>query len=443
MKDEQMMKYVNLLEKELVPALGCTEPIALAYAAAKARQVLGKCPQHIIAYCSGNIIKNVKGVIVPNSGRQKGIEIAVALGAVAGDADSGLEVLESVKPKDVEIAKKLVDEGFCSCKLAEGVDNLYIRIYAEAETENSEVIVSERHTNIVKIAKNGKILFKKEESLCKEDAGDNMTITEIFEFASTVDLELVREPLERQVVCNTAISREGLNNVYGANIGKMLIKRGNYDLFSRIKGKVAAGSDARMNGCNMPVVINSGSGNQGLAVSIPVVEYANEHQIYIDECLRALIVSNLVSIYAKKKIGSLSAFCGASTAAAASGAGIAFLKKWPVRKIEQVIESTLVNVGGLICDGAKSTCAAKLATALDAMLLSIDMLEGGDSFGKEEGLMGANVEETISNVCFVGKNGMAQTDVNVLKIMTGEIKTLDCNKTCSHEIFKEDGCRQK
>lgn len=424
MEKEKYEGYVRLLRKELVPALGCTEPIAIAFAAAKAAQVLEKRPTHLTVYCSGNIIKNVMGVVVPNSDHHKGIAIAAALGAVAGDADDGLEVLEKVQPEDIEVCKTLVKEGFCSCKLAEGVDNLYIRVEAVNGEDTAQVIVAQTHTNVVRIEKNGQLLFEKDAAHATEDHfARKMTISEILQFADVVSMEDVQGVLEMQISCNTAISMEGLVNAYGANIGKTLIKRGNADFSSRVKGKVAAGSDARMNGCNMPVVINSGSGNQGLAVSLPVIEYANEHQIAHERLLRALTVSNLMSLYAKKKIGSLSAFCGAATAAAASGAGIAYLKDWPERRIEQVIESTLVNVGGLICDGAKSTCAAKLATALDAMLMALDMLEEGNSFGSEEGLMGADAEETISNVCFVGKNGMSQTDVNVLKIMTGEIDT--------------------
>ena len=427
MEKERYESYVSLLKKELIPALGCTEPIAIAYASAKASQVLNYVPSHIMAECSGNIVKNVMGVIVPNSDNNKGIEIAATLGAIAGDANAGLNVLEKVTEDQIEECKKLVASGFCKCVLAEGVDNLYVKITAHEGVSEAEVTVSHTHTNITRIAKDGIIIFEKPETeRQKDNFYKTMSISEILDFAKEVRLSDVRDILKMQIKCNTAISNEGLTHSYGANIGKTVIKRGNADFSSRIKGKVAAGSDARMNGCSMPVVINSGSGNQGLAVSLPVIEFAKEKNLTEDELLRGLLVSNLVSIYAKKKIGSLSAFCGAASAAAAAGAGIAYLKKWPEGKISKVIESTLVNVGGLICDGAKSTCAAKLATALDAMLMSLDMLEEGNSFGINEGLMGEDAEKTVSNVCFVGKNGMSETDLNVLKIMTGEIDTDEC-----------------
>lgn len=424
MDEKKKEKYISLLKSELVPALGCTEPIAVAFAAAKAAETLGQEPERLVAECSGNIIKNVMGVTVPNSGNQKGIAVAATLGAVAGNPADGLQVLESVTEEDIAYCQKKVDEGYCQCKLAEGVDNLYILIRAYSKDHAAEVTVAGTHTNIIRIAKDGAVLYEKDQTFEKDNVfSHEIILAEIIQFAKTVQIGEIEEVLENQIHCNVAISQEGLRNSYGANIGKTLIKRGNSDFASRVKGKVAAGSDARMNGCSMPVVINSGSGNQGLAVCLPVVEYAQEYQISREELIRALAVSNLVSIYAKKKIGSLSAFCGAATAAAASGAGIAFLKGWDTAQIEEVIESTLINVGGILCDGAKSTCAAKLATALDAMLMAVHMLEEGQHFGPEEGLKGADVEETVSNVCYVGRNGMDETDRNILKIMTGEIVT--------------------
>lgn len=424
MKKSSYESIVQLLKAELVPALGCTEPIAIAYAAAKARELLGMKPDKLVAECSGNIIKNVMGVIVPNSGGNKGIAIAAILGALAGDPNAELKVLESVHPKDIMEAKRLESQGYCKCLLAEGVNNLYIRMLAEAGEESAEVVISETHTHIIKLVKNGKVIFDEEKERGEKiEEYSSIDLSEIIEFADLADIEELREIFDRQIKYNTEISIEGLKGKYGANIGKTLIRTGNANLYSRIKGKVAAGSDARMNGCNMPVVINSGSGNQGMAVSIPVIEYATEKMLPEEKLYRALIVSNLVSIYIKKKIGSLSAFCGASSAAAAAGAGIGYLKGWSLTAMEEIIESTLVNVGGLICDGAKSTCAAKLATALDAMLLAMEMIETGNHFGKKEGLKGFNAEETVSNVCYVGRNGMSETDKNILRIMTGEIIT--------------------
>ncbi len=416
--------YINLLKKELIPALGCTEPIAIAYAAAKAAQLLDERPKHLVVVCSGNIIKNVKGVIVPNSGEHKGIEIAATLGAVAGQAQYGLEVLEHITAEESERCLRLVDEGFCECKLAEGVDNLYIDITITGAEHSAEVVISDTHTNIIKMVKDEKVLFERERER-KETLNfiQKVSIKDIVDFANCVELEEIKELLKMQIECNSAIAEEGLSNNYGANVGKTLLKSKENDLSTRIKAKVAAGSDARMGGCNLPVVINSGSGNQGMAVSLPVVEYAKDRNIAEDKMYRALVLSNLVALYAKKKIGSLSAFCGAVTASAGAGAGIAYLKGFNESQIGKVVELTLANVGGMICDGAKSSCAAKLATALDAVLLSIEMVENGQEFGVSEGLIGETPDKTVKNVCFVGKNGMSETDVNILKIMTGEIST--------------------
>lgn len=416
--------YVNLLKAELIPALGCTEPIAIAYAAAKAAQLLDETPKHLTAVCSGNIIKNVMGVVVPNSEEHKGIEIAAILGAVAGNAEDGLEVLERITPEESKKCVELAQQGFCECKLAEGVDNLYIDIIAEGVEHSAEVVISDTHMNIIKMVKDEQVLFERESERKKtQNFIQKVTINDIIEFANCVDLEEIKEPLKMQIECNSAIAEEGLANNYGANVGKTLLKNKESDLNARIKAKVAAGSDARMGGCNLPVVINSGSGNQGMAVCLPVVEYAEEMNVEEDTMLRALVVSNLIALYAKKKIGSLSAFCGAVTAAAGAGSGIAYIKGFSNSQIGKVIEITLANVGGMICDGAKSSCAAKLATALDAVLLAIEMVEDGHGFEPLEGLIGETPDKTIKNVCFVGKNGMSETDVNILKIMTGEIST--------------------
>ena len=415
--------FVNLLRKELVPALGCTEPIAIAYAAAEASELLGEEPEHLIAVCSGNIIKNVMGVIVPNSGNNKGIEIAATLGAVAGNPADGLEVLEKITPDQIEKCVEIKKHGFCECRLAEGVDNLYIDIIATGRNHKAEVVIAENHTNIIKKVRDDKVLFDlgmdtKEMSSFIRHAN----IANIIDFADYVKLEDVKDILEMQIRCNRAISKEGMENNYGANVGKCILKNKENDLEARIKASVAAGSDARMSGCSLPVVINSGSGNQGLAVSLPIVEYAEFYSLPEDQVLRALVVSNLIALYVKKKIGSLSAFCGAVSAAAGAGAGIGYLKKFTHEQIGEVIEYTVANVGGLICDGAKSSCAAKLAAAIDAMLLSITMVEEGYGFGQSEGLMGLTPDGTVKNVCYVGKYGMSETDLNILKIMTGEIK---------------------
>lgn len=417
-------EYIKVIKSELVPALGCTEPIAIAFAAAKVTEVLGKVPESLEVKCSGNIIKNVKGVVVPNSGNHRGIATAATLGAIAGNASDGLNVLQGVKSEDIDKCQNLIAKDYCKCTLAEGVENLFIDIIGRAGDESAQVIIKDTHTNIVKIIKSGKVVLDvTDESENEKHHLSPINIENIVDFAKNVPIGEIEDIFKLQVQYNSAISEEGLKNHYGANIGNTLLKTGGDTFNARVKGKVAAGSDARMGGCSMPVIINSGSGNQGLAVSLPVIEYAKDHNVSEEQLYRGLAVSNLISLYTKKKIGSLSAFCGASSAAAASGGGIAFLKGWSVEEIERVIEYTLVNVGGIICDGAKSSCAAKLATALDGMLLSVDMVNNQESFSKEEGLMGNDVKETIDNVCFVGKHGMTETDVTVLKIMTGEIDT--------------------
>ena len=415
--------FVRLLNRELVPALGCTEPIAIAYAAAEAAELLGETPEKLVAICSGNIIKNVMGVIVPNSKGNKGIEIAATLGALGGKAEDGLEVLENISDEQIDRCIEIRDKGFCECRLAEGVDNLYIDIIATGKNHTAEVVISETHTNIIKKVKDGEVLF--DHGIDTHEMKSFIryaTIANIIDFADIVELKQVEDVLKMQIECNTAISEEGLKNSYGANVGKAILKNHEESLSAKIKAAVAAGSDARMGGCSMPVVINSGSGNQGMAVSLPIVEYAKHYGIDDERVLRALVVSNLIALYVKKKIGSLSAFCGAVSAAAGAGAGIGYLKGMTHSEIGKVIEFTVANVGGLICDGAKASCAAKLASSIDAALLSITMVEEGYEFGAEEGLMGNDPDSTVKNVCYVGKYGMTETDINILKIMTGEIK---------------------
>lgn len=426
--------YVRILEEELVPAMGCTEPIAVAYAAALARQALGVRPEQARVRASANIIKNVKSVVVPNTGGLRGIGAAAAAGIAAGRPERKLEVLSGVTPAQIQEIAACLEELDCTVEQADNGHIFYIEVLLSGGGHTARAEITGHHTNVTRVERDGRALGhgkRKSDASPQEqpEGGETdrsvLTVEGIVEFADCVNPADVQAVLQRQIDCNTAIAQEGLRGDYGANIGSILLSAYGDGVHNRAKAWAAAGSDGRMNGCELPVVINSGSGNQGLAVSLPVIEYAGERSLPEEELLRALAVSNLISIYAKKKIGRLSAFCGASTAAAAAGAGIARLKGWDERRVAQVVESTLVNVGGLICDGAKSTCAAKLATALDAMLIAVDMLENGNSFGRA-GLMGRDAEETLANVCFVGKNGMAETDVNVLRIMTGEIVTSRC-----------------
>lgn len=416
--------YCGILKAELVPALGCTEPIAIAFAAAKARDVLGCLPEHIEMSCSGNIIKNVKGVTVPNSGGMKGIDVAATLGVVGGDADSQLEVLEHVTREHIEKTRQLVGQGFCSCNLVEDVANLYIVACVKGQGHEAEVTIINRHTYITKIVKDGQTIF--ERSL--EHDGDSnavdrskLNVKDILDFADEVDLDDVREVLERQVAYNTAIAQEGLNKNYGAQVGRTLIQYYGNNVKTRARAKAAAGSDARMSGCSLPVVINSGSGNQGMTVSLPVIEFAKELNLSEEALFRALVVSNLIAIHQKKYIGSLSAYCGAVSAACGAGAAITYMTGGGYERISETIVNTIANVGGIVCDGAKPSCAAKIASAVDAAILAHYMGMVNRTFHPGEGIVKDSVEETIRSIGYIGRVGMKHTDVEILNVMIDKV----------------------
>ncbi|MBK5253583.1 MAG: serine dehydratase subunit alpha family protein [Peptostreptococcaceae bacterium] len=417
MEENIHCRYVELLKKELIPALGCTEPIALAYAAAKATEVLGKEPEHIVITVSGNVIKNVKGVVVPNSGGQKGIAAAATLGAIAGDAKAELRVLEGITNEDIKRSKKLVSEGFCKCKLKENVDNLFITARAEEGNNYSEVTIINRHTLIVEIVKNGEILFSQELDINAKEEESTVSLKSIYDFINEVDVEEIREPIENQIKCNTAIAKEGLNNPYGSQVGRTILEVYGNGIEARAKAMAAAGSDARMSGCSMPVVINSGSGNQGMTLSLPIIEYAKEINVSEDKLIRALALGNLASFHQKKYIGRLSAFCGVVSAAAGAGAGIAYLYDLNLKSISNIIADTVADVGGIVCDGAKASCAAKIASAVDAAILSVNMEKRNRSFCAGDGIIGNDIEKTIRNVGQIGRIGMKSTDVEILNIM--------------------------
>lgn len=421
--------YVRILENELVPALGCTEPIALAYAAAKAVKTLESFPDHLTVLCSGNIIKNVKGVKVPNSGGMKGVEAAAVLGAVGGDPDQALEVLETVGPEDLEKTKRLLAEGFCDCALKEGVANLYIEARAVKGSGEAVVVIEGEHTNIVRIEKDGELLYEKEPEAVQDEADKPdkalLNLEDIITFAEEADLDDVRKVLERQVRYNTRIAEEGLKNPWGAQVGHVIAEEFGDDVKWRAVAKAAAGSDARMSGCSLPVIINSGSGNQGMTCSLPVIEYGRELGKSEDEILRALCVSNLVALNQKKYIGSLSAYCGAVCAAAGAGAGITYLCGGTMEQIENTVVNTIADAGGIVCDGAKPSCAAKIATSLQAAVLSHKMAMRGLTFSRGEGLVMDCPEDTIKAVGYVGRAGMKQTDVEILNLMIGRTKLED------------------
>ena len=416
--------YVAILKTELVPALGCTEPIAIAFAAAKARDVLGSFPEKIQVDASGNIVKNVQGVTVPNSGGLKGIDVAATLGAVGGDAESGLEALSKITEEQIKKTKQLVDSGFCTCSLVDGKDNLYIRVTAKSGGDTAVVVVSEKHTNIVYVEKNGKILIDVKSADTKNDAGNEankslLSVRDIIRFADEVNIDDVRAVIERQIEYNTAISKEGLAREYGARIGRTLEKLyDKNDVRVRARAAAAAGSDARMSGCPLPVVINSGSGNQGMTVSLPVIEYAKEWNVPHDKLIRALVLANLIALLQKRYIGSLSAFCGAVCAATGAGCGITYLHGGDEDAVARTITNTLADVGGIVCDGAKPSCAAKIASAVDAAILGFELgSHEGVAFKSGEGLVKESAEDTIRSFGRMGRDGMRSTDTEILHIM--------------------------
>ncbi len=416
-------KYLRILNAELQPALGCTEPIAIAYAAAKARQVLGALPERVEVCCSGNIIKNVKGVSVPNSGGMKGVEAAALLGIVGGDAERRLEVLQSVDGQAIAQARALLERGVCTCLLKEGVANLYVDVRLFRGEERASVRLLNHHTNIVEITKNGQVLFSKEEGEAAdglERDKDALNLHDILDFANTVELEKIRPIFQRQVELNLAIAREGMERPYGAQVGRTLRRiYGEGDVHVRARMMAAAGSDARMNGCSMPVVINSGSGNQGITASMPVWVYAQALDAGEEKLFRALAVSNLVALHQKHYIGSLSAYCGAVSAAAGSGAGVVYLRGGDERQVAGAVINTLATISGMVCDGAKASCAAKISAAVETALLSADMAMENNQFEPGDGLVMDDVEQTIRSIGRLGREGMRQTDVEILHMMIG------------------------
>lgn len=422
-KNERNKIFIETLERELVPALGCTEPIAIAYAAAKARDVLGIFPEHINIRCSGNIVKNVKAVTVPNSNGLCGIDVAAALGAVGGNSNRELEVLEEITSEHIEVAKRLIAEGFVSCSLQKNVENLYIAAEVTAGEKSAEVTVINRHTFIARIVQNGEVIYQADSEENEENPAnwDGWSLAEILDFADTVDISLVQNILDRQIEMNSAIAEEGITRGYGSQIGRTLLNDFGDNVENRARAKAAAGSDARMDGCSLPVVINSGSGNQGLTVSLPVIEYAKELHVSKEKLYRALLVSNLVAVYQKHFIGNLSAFCGAVTAASGSGAAITYLSGGSYEQISQTIVNTVATVGGVVCDGAKASCAAKIAAAVDAAITAHHLSMRDLGFHSGEGIVQETVDNTIRSVGYIGREGMKSTDIEILNIMLDKV----------------------
>lgn len=418
--DSRYRAYIDILKEELVPAMGCTEPIAIAFAAAKARAVLGAMPDRVEITVSGNIIKNVKSVIVPNTGGLKGIEAAAAAGITVGEADRVLEVLASVSNEDKPKIKEFMTSVPMIVRPSTEDVIFDIDITLHAGSEFSRLRIKDYHTNVVLIQKNGETLFEAPEiEISSQGLTDRglLTIKDIVDFADTVELDDVREVLSRQIEYNTAIANEGIRGNWGARVGRVLLDVYGYDVKIRAKAMAAAGSDARMSGCEMPVIIVSGSGNQGMAASLPVIVYAREYDVGEDKLLRALCVSNLVTIHQKTWIGRLSAFCGAVNAGCGAGAGIAYLLGGGYEVVAHTLVNALAIVSGIVCDGAKPSCAAKIATAVDAGLLGYQMYVRGMEFQGGDGIISKGVENTIANIGRLGKDGMRETDREILKIM--------------------------
>ena len=422
-EDVKYGAYVQILKEELVPAMGCTEPIALAYAAAKAREVLGEKPDTVKIGASGSIIKNVKSVIVPNTDHLKGIPAAAAAGIIAGKPEKELEVIAEVSKEQIEEMKDFLQNADIS---VEYVDNgiTFDIIVTETKGESSATVrIANYHTNIVLIEKNGQVLFEEKVEGEKEEGLTDrslLNMKDILDFAETVDIDDVREVIGRQIRYNTAIAQEGLKGNYGANIGSVLLEMEGDNIRVRAKAMAAAGSDARMNGCELPVIINSGIGNQGMTCSLPVIEYAKELNSGEEKLYRALTLSNLVAIHQKTGIGRLSAYCGAVCAGAAAGAGIAYLHGGGYEEIAHTVVNALAIVSGIVCDGAKASCAAKIASSVEAGILGYNMYKCGQQFYAGDGIVTKGVDETIRNIGRLGKEGMRETNVEIIDIMVGE-----------------------
>lgn len=410
--------YVQILKEELVMAMGCTEPIAISYACAKATQVLDYLPDRIVVKASGSIIKNVKSVIVPHTNGLKGIEVAAAAGALYRDADAKLEVLSRATREQIEELPEYVQNTNITVQHIEQGHVFDLEIHVYYEQEHASVRIVDTHTNIVQIEKNWQVIFEdKTTSLELKADHSALIMKQIWDFSQTVDIDDVKEILDRQITCNMAIANEGIHNSYGANIGHVILNMDSDCVKTRAKAYAAAGSDARMNGCELPVVINSGSGNQGITCCVPVVVYAKELDCTQEQLYRALVLSNLTAIYIKTGIGTLSAFCGAVSAGAAAGAGIAYLHNGTYKEIQHTIVNALAILSGTICDGAKASCAAKIASSVDAGIMGYYMYKNKQQFYAGDGIVAHSVDETIQNIGTLGSQGMLQTNDKIIEMM--------------------------
>ncbi len=416
--------YIQILREELVPAMGCTEPISIAYGAARGREILGGIPDQMVVEASGNIIKNVKSVVVPNTDGLRGIEAAAAAGVIAGRADLLLEVISQVTPEQQREIRQYLGSNPVQVLLLDGDLIFDIKLTLHKGDQEVKVRIANYHTNIVYLEHNGEVLLDLHVEADDESGLTDrtlLTMADIYDFAQTVNLDDVREIIGRQIDCNMAISKEGLNHSYGANIGRVIMDHSRPDdRIAKAKAAAAAGSDARMGGCELPVIINSGSGNQGITASVPVIVYGQEAGVSEDKLYRALVLSNLTAIHQKTGIGRLSAYCGAVSAGAAAGAGIAYLDGGGYDEVIHTVVNALAMVSGIVCDGAKASCAGKIAAAIDAGVMGYHMYQNGRQFYGGDGILSHGVEATLSNVGRLGKTGMRSTDKEILKIMLGQ-----------------------
>lgn len=416
--DREYKNYVSILKEELLPAMGCTEPVAVAYAAAKAREVLGCFPERCRLYVSGNIIKNVKSVVVPNTGGLKGLKAAAAAGIVAGKAELQMSVIAETDPEDIPKIQKYIDEHEIHIERKEGGSALYIEVILEGEGHSSKAVISDYHTNIVLLEKDGAVVFQKAPELRSSFTSDHslMSLEGMWDFINTVETEDISDLLDSQINCNSAISKEGLEKPWGAQIGRILIKNAN-DTKTRAMARAAAGSDARMSGCEKPVVIVGGSGNQGLTVTMPVLEYAERLGSSRDKLYRALALANLMAVYLKKDIGRLSAYCTAVTAGVGAGCAVAYLDGGTLEAVRHTIVNDLAVLSGMFCDGAKPSCAAKVANSVGAGIMGYEMYKNGQSFNGGDGFLQSSADDTIDAVAEIAREAMTETDKKILDIM--------------------------
>ena len=419
MNEKIKQDFLAILDEELVPAMGCTEPIALAYAAARGREVLGRDPEGILARCSGNIIKNVRCVRIPNSGGMTGIESACALGAIAGDASRSMEVLEGVTPEGVATTTAFLKKGTCSVEFLDSDIPLHFIITLIAGGDWVDVEVRHSHRNIVRITKNDETVFEVEDKVDITERADRsaLSIENIYDFANEVELDLIRSHTQQQIDCNMAIAKRGMQGDYGIGIGKALLDTFPHSVYTKVRAYAAAASEARMDGCDMPVIITSGSGNQGIASTVPVIVYAREKQIPEDKMMLAMVFSSLMTVYQKEYIGKLSAFCGAISASCAAGAAITYLVGGTLDQIKATVANTLADIPGVICDGAKASCAAKISSALDASLFAHALAMNGKAYSQGTGILREDTGDTIKDVGHIGRVGMQPTDQEIVKLM--------------------------